>query len=318
MWKAGVSYMKRYNRSILGTCCVPWDDKLKFAETIFRRQVKYLLKNGTINLYVFGTAGEGYAVSDKQFRRITEVFFDEMTANQARPMVGVINLSATTVVERIKFAYDLGVRDFQISLPSWGACTFDEIRRFFGQTCGQFNDCSFLHYNLVRSQRLITPEEYALLADEFENLVATKNGLQSVSEVTSLLTMAPTLQHFLTENGFALASLLGLEAGLLISISSINWKTAQHFYQICLERQYEQIAGYLLELNDIKKALFDIIGNQGHMDGVYDKLFSKMLDEEFPLRLLPPYCYAQNESYYRFSRFLEKQYPHWTPLSKTD
>ena len=83
--------MKRYAQCILASCPVPWDEGYHFAEDIFRNHLRHILKHGTKHIYIFGTAGEGYAVSDRQFRQITEVFYDEMKANQAEPMVGIIS-----------------------------------------------------------------------------------------------------------------------------------------------------------------------------------------------------------------------------------
>ena len=70
--------MKRYPQCILGTCCVPWNKDNSFAEETFRHQIRLLLNKGTRHLYIFGSAGEGYAVSDEQFKQITGVFCEEM------------------------------------------------------------------------------------------------------------------------------------------------------------------------------------------------------------------------------------------------
>lgn len=303
--------MKRYEKCILATCPVPWDEDYNFSEDVFRYQLRHILKHGTKHIYIFGTAGEGYAVSDSQFARITEAFSDEMNANQADPMVGVISLSLATIVERIKRSSGLGVRCFQLSLPAWGVCNFDEIRRFFAETCGRFVDCSFLHYNCPRSKRMITPDEYVLLAEEFPNLIATKNGASSPAGIISLTRNVPQVQHFLTEVNFAIARLLNLDVGFLISIASTNWQTARSFYQACLEHRVQDINKYTIELNEILNALFKIIGQQGHMDGVCDKMFSKIADNRFSLRLLPPYSYASDESFLKFTKYIKDNYPHW-------
>lgn len=303
--------MKRYEKCILATCPVPWDEDYNFAENIFRDQLRHILKHGTKHIYIFGTSGEGYAVSDSQFSRITKVFSDEMRAHQAEPMVGVMSLSLATIIERIQTASDLGVRHFQLSLPAWGACNFDEIRRFFVETCGRFADCSFLHYNNLRSKRTITPDEYALLADEFPNLVATKNGATTPLAIISLTQKAPQLQHFLTEFNFAVANMLGLDAGFLISVACTGWKTAGAFYQTCIDREIDEINKYVIELKDIHGALMKCVGSQGHMDGAFDKHFSKMADNRFPLRLLPPYGYADDGSFAEFARYVKENHPHW-------
>src|SRR5207244_1351655 len=115
-----ISTMKRFPSCILATCCVPWDERNQFAEPIFRRGVRSMLTAGTKHLYVFGTAGEGYAVTEQQFDRIVAAFSDEMRKGNAEPMVGVISLSLGTILDRIDRCRNRGVRHFQISLPSWG------------------------------------------------------------------------------------------------------------------------------------------------------------------------------------------------------
>ena len=67
-------------------------------------------------------------------------------------MVGVISLSLPTIIERIERARQMGIRHFQISLPSWGALSDSELKTFFKETCGRFPDCSFLHYNLTANE----------------------------------------------------------------------------------------------------------------------------------------------------------------------
>ncbi len=119
--------MKRYPRCIMATCCIPWDKQHQFAEAIFRRGVRGMLEHGTKHLYVFGTAGEGYAVTESQFDHIVAAFADEMRQGRAEPMVGVINLSLATMQERIERSRKLGVKHFQISLPSWAALSEVEL-----------------------------------------------------------------------------------------------------------------------------------------------------------------------------------------------
>ncbi len=117
------------------------------------------------------------------------------------PMVGVIHLSLGAILERIRRGIDLGVRQFQISLPSWGALNDRELFDFFERVCGPFPDCRFMHYNLPRVKRLVTGTEYGRLADTHPKLVATKNTGDSLSHLRSLLDDAPQLQHFLSEAG---------------------------------------------------------------------------------------------------------------------
>ena len=67
----------RYSRRFLGTVCVPWHDDDTVDVPTFRASIRTLVTAGMRDLYIFGTAGEGHAVTDEQFRQVTNVFVDE-------------------------------------------------------------------------------------------------------------------------------------------------------------------------------------------------------------------------------------------------
>jgi dihydrodipicolinate synthase/N-acetylneuraminate lyase len=307
---AAISMKKRYPSAILATCCIPWKQNGDFAEAIFRRTVRRLVKHLTPHIYLFGTAGEGYAVTDRQFDQIIRVFWEEMDQSKAKPMVGVISLSLATVLERIGRARDLGFRSFQISLPSWGALNDRELMKFFELVCGSFPDCAFLHYNLPRARRLVTPGEYAKMAREFPNLVATKNSTNSEERIAGLLNESPQLQHFFTEAGYGHGALLG-ECGFLISVASINFRLGRDYFEAGQKRDARTIREMQRELTALTKDLIATAGDAAHMDGAYDKMFCKIHDPEFPLRLLPPYSTFSDQTFRKLVKRLRRKYPSW-------
>ena len=304
--------MKRFPKCILGTCCVPWDERGEFLEDLFRDQVRELLARATKHLYIFGTAGEGYAVSERQFDRIVGVFRDAMRLGGAEPMVGVISLSLPTIIERIERARDAGVRQFQISLPSWGPLSEPELSEFFCQTCGRFRDCQFLHYNLMRTKRLVTPRDYARLALEHPNLVATKNSTDSIERIDELLSLAPQLQHFLNETGYAYGSQVS-ECGLLSSLANLNCSSLRAFFEAGERRDASVLLRMQRELSALGRDLAELVGGTAHMDGAFDKMLWRMHDRRFPLRMLPPYSGVTEECFERFARLVAEKYPRWMP-----
>lgn len=116
---------------VLGTVCIPWDPSGNFLEPIFSHQIQLLHASGFDNLYIFGTAGEGYAVTNKQFRAIAQVFIEETHKLTDMRQLGVIGQSTAQMVERIEIGVDLGYEWFQISLPAWGTVNKREMNRFF-------------------------------------------------------------------------------------------------------------------------------------------------------------------------------------------
>ena len=307
-----MSTSKRYRPCVLATCCLPWREDDSFAEDIFRRSVRHLIAQGIRDVYTFGTAGEGYAITDAQFDEITPVFLDETAAEEVQGMVGLISLSLPTVIARIERARDMGARRFQLSLPSWGTLRDSEMATFFRETCGRFPDCDFLHYNLMRTGRIVTGKEYGALAEQYPNLVATKNSTADEARLSSLMQDAPQLQHFITEGGFAKASTMG-ECGFLISFASTNLELGQAYYQAGHQGNFELLNAMHDELDIIAADLRSSVADSAHMDGAFDKMFCRLHDDAFPLRLLPPYDGITEEVYQRYVNDLKSKHPRWMP-----
>ena len=195
---------KRYPRRRLAACMLPWTEKFELDVPVFEQQVQTAIDDGYESLYLMGTAGEGYALSEARFKQVVEIFAARTTGKGLDPQIGVIGLSMEQIIFRIALAHDLGIRMFQISLPSWGALDETETMLFFKTVCGEFPDSRFLHYNLPRAKRIIRGAEYHSIAEEVPNLVATKNSSTDYARTYDLLKHAPELQHFLLEGNFAM------------------------------------------------------------------------------------------------------------------
>ena len=96
----------RYPSTVMVSVVCPWDDDEQLDEAVFRREIQHAVAAGFRRIYVFGTAGEGYAVDSARFRRVIEVFGDELAGTDATPMVGVIGLSTANVLERVAVAHE--------------------------------------------------------------------------------------------------------------------------------------------------------------------------------------------------------------------
>lgn len=288
--------------AILATAVVPWNERFEFQEDQFRRQVHTLARDLTRHLYVFGTAGEGYAVTESQFDQITRAFWASAREAQVTPMVGLISLSLPIIIERIQRCHALGFRLFQLSLPSWGALNDREVDRFFAETCGRFPDCQFHHYNLMRTKRLLTSVEYRRLAAAHPNFIAVKNSTTDPAIIADLMTMTPRLRFYITEMGYTIARRTH-DVGLLISLASIHPERAKQFVAGTDAQRTADVADFKAMHVGLKAA-----GDRFHIDGTFDKMLYRTTDPTFPLRLLPPYEHATEDD---FAKFLAAIPPGW-------
>jgi dihydrodipicolinate synthase/N-acetylneuraminate lyase len=257
-----------------------------------------------------GTAGEGYAVTDAQFREIVGHFARLTVKPGLDPQIGVISLSMGQIIERIAWARDQGIRMFQISLPSWGALDLQEMLLFFTTVCGRFPDCRFLHYNLPRTKHIITGREYRQIMAEVPNLVATKNSTSDYARVADLMKHAGELQHFFLEGGFAFGSLLG-ECSLLCSYDALFPKTTWEFFEAGGRQDKDTLFRIHIFLNEVDKVLF------GHcsrpmIDGSYDKTFLWLRNPKFSNRVLPPYLGLTAAESATCRELFERHYQHLT------
>jgi dihydrodipicolinate synthase/N-acetylneuraminate lyase len=302
----------RYHQAILVSCEIPWDERENLLEDVFRAGIRHFRKLGFDNLYIFGTAGEGYAVDTQRFRRIVEVFREETASEGLFPQVGVIGLSTAAVIERIQYAYDAGFRMFQISLPSWGALNDAEMLRFFRDVCGAFPDAKFLHYNLPRAKRVLTPADYRHVGDAVPNLAATKNTGLTMFATVELMRTVPELQHFFGEAQFPAACLHG-ECSLLSSFGPVFPRKTRELFNLArcgaTAEAFALQARYLAVVTGMLAPMF----RHSLMDGAYDKALVRLGGFDMPLRLLSPYDALPEETLEECRRILDldEKYPDW-------
>lgn len=300
------------NPCALATACIPWSEDGGFREPVFCREIRLLRERGYENLYIFGTAGEGYAVTNTQFRDIAAVFSEETQGMTGLRQLGVIGLSTPQVRERIEIGLELGFNQFQVSLPCWGTLNDTEVERYFTDILDAYPDASFLHYNTPRGRRVLTGAEYARLSDAHPNLAATKSGSHTIASLLTLCNQAPRLRHFVTELDYAAACLLGLDIGLLVSVSAVNPRRSLDFFTAGQQGDNEQLRRLLAELNAIREKVIALATRAGgHMDGTFDKLYARLLDPAFPLCLLSPYQDAGEEACRQLAQWLHNEMPDW-------
>ena len=301
--------MARFPSTILVACPTAWDADFRLDEAIFRRELQLVLEDGFDHAYVFGTGSEGHAVDIERFTHVARVFWDELQG--ITPMIGAIGLSTANIVERLRIAYDIGFREFQISLPSWGPLNDDELLRFFVDTCGTFPDARFLHYNLPRTKRVLNGADYQRLIAEVPNLVATKNTGGGLDGAVDLLTHAPELMHFMGEWNFPHGAMFG-SVGLLATMAELTPQRCRELFEAGSRRDIEPLFRLQHEFAKLSDELW-AVGRPGiHMDGAYDKMLVKLgMIPEFPLRLLSPYQSFDEADYRAMRAVLDDRWKDW-------
>lgn len=301
---------KRYPATGLGAALIPWNEDFTLNEALFRRGLRNMLAGGLRYIYTFGTAGEGFAVDDDEFFHVNRIFIEELKAAGATPIVGCISLSATHMIHRLRGAYQLGARDFQISFPSWGALTDAEVDIFFHQVCDQFPDCNFMHYNNGgRSKKLLRAKDYVRLAREIPNLASVKFMNDSLEDVINAVRADCPIQFVLSEYGYGYGCLFG-ECSMLFSSTSTHLPTAWRLFRAGQERDIDTIAALEKEVAISQEILFETCSTPV-INAAYDKLYIKAAIPEFPMRLYPPYQTFSDQQVNDYFNQMRARLPQW-------
>jgi len=303
---------KRFPRLQLCAACVPWTEEFQLDVPLFRKGVRLLCEQGAGSIYLFGTAGEGYAVDNAQYLQIVTEFMNEMQAfPHVIPMVGVISMSMTEAIDRIRMAGELGVRYFQISFPNWGAVSNEEALIFFKTVCSAFPDYKFMHYNnALRSKKRLAPADYQRLAEEIPNLVAVKFIAPSFNEIHEFAQMDLPIRVFFLEYAYGYGSMVSKEFGYLASITNCSYKIMRAYYQAGLRQDWDTILKIHNDFPVVYDALFSNCPGD-KIDASYDKLFLQFSVPEFPARILPPYVGCSDAQVEGFKAAMKKKLPHW-------
>jgi dihydrodipicolinate synthase/N-acetylneuraminate lyase len=303
---------KRFPQVLLCTACIPWTEDNQLDVPLFRKGVELLCENGAGSIYLFGTAGEGYAVDRAQYTQIVSEFMDVMrNYPDVIPMVGIITMSMTEMMERVRLAADLGARYFQISFPNWGAVTDEEADIFLKTVCGAFPDYSFMHYNnSLRSKKRLAPKDYARLAKEIPNLVAVKFIAPSFNEIHEFAEMDLPIRIFFLEYAYGYGSLVYHGFSYLASALNCSYKTMCAYFEAGKNQDLETI----LRIHNDMPICYDVLYRNlpsGKIDSAYDKVFLQFSIPEFPPRILPPYQGCTQAQVDGFKADLRKALPHW-------
>jgi hypothetical protein len=104
----------------------------------------------------------------------------------------------------------------------------------------------------------------------------------------------------------------------LASVSTLNPAACQELFAAGQRRDLPALVTMLRELDGLRRdrvELLSAMGGDSYIDGAYDKLYWKMHEPRFPLRLLPPYACVSDEAFQKYAQIVRTKYPRWAPQS---
>ncbi len=275
---------------------VAWDQNGLFLPNLFRKAIHILLQEGCDGLYLFGTSGEGYAVSDDEFTQIVDVFVDATAGFSGFRQIGCLGLSSDQVKHRCRIVAESGLQSVQITLPFWKELNDAELLRYFSDVCGSFPELSFLLYNNPRNKRRLKGKELEAIHEVTPNLHGAKTGSGTWLDFFELITESPSLVHFVTEAAFLFSYALGA-VGLIPSSNYVFPKKTRAYYEAVTGNDLKTAHRLHKDIMHFFHKTATPLVQKGYIDGAIDKAYARIGGMDMPLNIKSPYIPLSNEDY---------------------
>lgn len=161
-------------KGIIPPMITPINDDGSINEQELRRQVERLIKAGVHGLFVLGTNGEGYILSDKEKEKVLTVVIDE-TKGRVPIYAGTGGVGTKETIRLSKMAESLGTDVLSIITPWFAKASDDELFEHYKAVASSVH-LPVIIYNIpARTGNSISVSLVARLS-EIDNIVGVKDS----------------------------------------------------------------------------------------------------------------------------------------------
>jgi len=290
-----------------------WNEDYSFDEESFRKNLRRLASFDVPGIYTTGSTGEFYALDWPEFRRMVDIFFEEIGPTGKPTQIGCCDDNTRDVLRKAEYAASKGAGGIQFVLPYWMELTDREIRQYFKDVSSAVPGTPLIHYNIPRAKRFLTGPEYRRLLDVAPNLIGVKFTFagSNFGLLQNALQITPELSYFVAENFLISAMMLGAR-GSYSSVVCTNPHFMLKMFELGEQRQWEEalkMQGLLVQFFRDLEALAAEWG-LGLMDPITDKglgVASGLLAGS--PRTRPPYIGWSDAEVARVRGWLQQHYP---------
>lgn len=187
----------------------PWQSDGTVDGGIVREIVQIYADAGLHGAYTTGTDGEVHVMEVEDLRQLVPPFANA-AGNAGLPVQVGCGWSHTNgVIERGRVARENGVGIIQVTLPAWIPLNDDEIVRFYGAIGDALPELLLIHYNIMRSGRMMNGKDFQRAQAVAPGLAGSKHTGGNISLVSEIIDATPGMAHFMVDADIVTGSLFG-------------------------------------------------------------------------------------------------------------
>lgn len=150
------------------------DDRIDFGR--LREELEIIAAAGVSGVYSNGTAGEFYSQTEEEFDRIQGLMAEVCQRSGLPFQIGASHTSAQTMLDRVRRSRQWSPSALQVILPDWMPLSNEEAIRFLERIAEASEGIPLVLYNPPHAKRVLSPTDYAALAEAVPGLIGLKVG----------------------------------------------------------------------------------------------------------------------------------------------
>jgi 4-hydroxy-tetrahydrodipicolinate synthase len=184
-----------------GTALVtPFHKDGSVDDDCFKKLVTRQIKNGVKILIPCGSTGEAATMSDEENLHVIKMCIEVAHKSKAKVIAGTGSNNTAKAIEMTRKVRELGADGALVVAPYYNRPTQEGMFAHFSEIAKSVKKFPIMIYNVPsRTASNISAETCLRLANEYENIVATKEASVNFSQIMQIITNRP--KHFKVFSG---------------------------------------------------------------------------------------------------------------------
>ncbi len=221
----------------------PWQSDGTVDSGVVREIVARYAAAGLDGAYTTGTDGELHVMELDELAQLVPPFAEAASAAGLPVQVGCGWQHTKGVIDRGRVAAANGVGIIQLTLPSWIPLNDDELLRFYGAIQTALPETLLIHYNILRSGRMLTGRDYLRVLEVAPNLAGSKHTGGSTAALSEIIDATPHLAHFAVDADIVTGAMVG-SPGYYSFIANLSPGFALQMMAACDRKDWDEAAKY--------------------------------------------------------------------------
>lgn len=203
-----------------GTALVtPFRKDGSIDDECFKKLVERQIKNGVKILIPCGTTGESATMTDEEDVHVIRMTIEVAHRLKARVIAGTGSNNTAAAIENTRKARELGADAALVVAPYYNKPTQDGLFAHFAEIAKSVKKFPIMLYNVPgRTCSNISSDTTLRLANEFENLAATKEASGNFPQIMEIISKRPKNFKVFSGDDATTLPLIALGADGLVSV----------------------------------------------------------------------------------------------------